>query len=101
MAKFILGFCVGIAMSGICIFGLLIAKGRTSFVEGRTKGIAVGRFEAAEAIEKEFGHYKGESAYQVLLSTTGRVTSYSGTVIKTNTVVCIETNGVKTVRVIP
>ena len=101
MVKFILGLFVGFAISGLCVFGLLIAKGRTSFLEGRTKGITAGRFEVAEAIEKEFGRFDGKGAYQVLLSTTGRVDYFSGPVTKTNTVVSIETNGVKTVRVIP
>lgn len=101
MAKLILGLLVGLAISALYIPAFVIAKSRTRFLEGREKGMAEGRFQAAEAIGKEFGHYKGESPYQVLLSATGRVESFSGTMVTTSSVVRVEINGVKTVRVIP
>jgi len=59
------------------------------FEFGRANGIRAGRFEAADALQKEFGLYDGHSPYKVLFSE------------KTTDVISIETNGVKTVRVIP
>lgn len=101
MAMFIIGVLVGLALSAVSLPGFLLAKGRVKFLEGRTNGITVGRFETAETLEKEFGHYDGKGPYTVLLSVTGKVSYPSGSVVKTSNVVCIETNGVKTVRVIP
>jgi len=105
MRKFILGVLVGLVISAIfsamCIPGLIISEGHSKFVDGHKKGIAAGRFEAAETLEKEFGHYDWKGPYTILLSVTGQVSFLSGSVVKTSNVVSIETNGVKTVRVIP
>ena len=79
MAKYIIGFVVGIAISAIGIPGLMISKGRVEFRRGLMK--------AAGALEKEFGRYEGHTPYKVLFS-----------IDRTNAV-SIETNGVKTVRV--
>lgn len=56
---------------------------------GRHQGELAGLAEAADTLSKEFGHYDGQGAYRRLFS------------IKTTDVIVIETNGVKTVRVIP
>ena len=89
MRKFLLGVLVGLVSSAICIPGLLISEGRSKFLFGRTNGIVAGRFEAADALEKEFGRHDGKTPYKVLFS------------VKTTDAVSTVTNGVKTVRVIP
>ncbi|HEX5219121.1 MAG TPA: hypothetical protein VFZ59_06100 [Verrucomicrobiae bacterium] len=89
MKKFTLGVLVGIAISAFTFVPFLLRERREKFQFGRTNGIVAGRFEAADALEKEFGRYDGHAPYKVLFS------------VKTTDVVSMETNGVKTVRVIP
>lgn len=89
MRKFFLGVFVGIAISAIILVPLLRSERRNKFDFGRKNGIVAGRFEAADALEKEFGRYDGHAPYKVLFS------------VKTTDVISTETNGVKTVRIIP
>ena len=89
MPKFMLGVIVGIALGATVFWPLLLSERHNKFEFGRTNGIVAGRFEAADALEKEFGRYDGRSPYKVLFS------------VKSTDVISIETNGIKTVRVIP
>ena len=89
MRKFLLGVFVGIVVSAVVFVPLFLSERRDKFDFGRKNGVVAGRFEAADALEKEFGRYDGHKPYKVLLS------------VKTTDVVSIETNGVRTVRVIP
>ena len=86
MRKFLLGVSVGIAVSAIGFVPLLFSERRDKFSFGLKNGVVAGRFEAAYALEKEFGRYDGHAPYRVLFSA------------KTTDVVSTETNGVKTVR---
>jgi hypothetical protein len=89
MKKFILGVFIGVAISAIVFVPFLFSERRDKFEFGRKNGIVAGRLEAADALEKEFGRYDGHTPYKVLFS------------VKTTDVVSTETNGVRTVRVIP
>jgi hypothetical protein len=86
LATFFVGF---ICASALFIFVILPKEAHDKFEFGRTNGIVAGHFEAADALQREFGLYDGHSPYRVLFSE------------KTTDVISIETNGVKTVRVIP
>jgi hypothetical protein len=57
--------------------------------DGREYGIVVGQREAAIAIQKEFGTYDDHKPHKFLFEAD------------TSDVISIETNGVKTIRVIP
>ena len=89
MKKFALGVLCGIVAASLLFVPLLLSERRDKFEFGRKNGINAGRFEAADALEKEFGRYDGKTPYKVLFS------------VKTTDVVSTETNGVRTVRVIP
>ena len=89
MKKFTLGVFVGLTVAAIVFVPVIRSERHDKFEFGRKNGIIAGRFEAADALEREFGHYDGHTAYKVLFS------------VKTTEVVSTETNGIKTVRVIP
>jgi hypothetical protein len=89
MKKFALGFAVGACTCAVLFVPLLFAERHNKFEYGRNHGNIAGRAEAAEALGKEFGQYDGHSPYKVLFS------------VKTTAVISVETNGIKTVRVIP
>jgi hypothetical protein len=89
MKKFSIGIIAGIAMSAAIFVPLLRSERHDKFEFGRKNGINAGLFQAADAIQKELGCYDGHSPYKVLFS------------VKTTDVVSTETNGVKTIRVIP
>jgi hypothetical protein len=89
MKKFISGVLVGVVLSTIIFVPVLLSERHYKFEFGQKNGIVAGRLEAADAIEKEFGRYEGDGPHKVVFS------------VKTTDVVSIETNGVKTVRVIP
>ena len=90
MLKYFSIFLVGfVCASLLFLFVILPKQAHDKFEFGRTNGIRAGHFEAADALQKEFGLYDGHSPYKVLFSE------------KTTDVISIETNGVKTVRVIP
>ena len=89
MKKFTLGVFFGLAISAILFVPLLLKDGRDKFQFGLSNGKVAGRQEAADILEKEFGRYDGQVPYKVLFS------------VKTTDVVSTETNGVRTVRVIP
>jgi hypothetical protein len=89
MKKFGIGVLFGIAIATMAFVPLLISERREKFEYGLKNGMIAGRREAAQAIEKEFGLYDGHSPYNRLFS------------VKTTDVISIETNGTKTIRVIP
>jgi len=90
MLKFSAIFLAGfICASALCIFVILPEENQGQFDYGFTNGVVQGHLEAIDAIQKEFGLYDGHSPYKFLFE------AY------TSDVVSIETNGVKTVRVIP
>ena len=89
MKKFISGVFVGVAISTVIFVPLLLSERRDKFEFGRNAGIVAGRFEATDALFKEFGLYDGHTPYKVLFS------------VKTTDVISTETNGIRTVRVIP
>ena len=86
--NFALGLFVGVFLS--C--GILIPLWQWERHHGlnmENAGNVKGRFLAARALEKEFGRVNSGVPYNVLFS------------VKTTDVVSIETNGIRTVRVIP
>ncbi|MEI6427947.1 MAG: hypothetical protein WCO45_06085 [Pseudanabaena sp. ELA607] len=89
MKKFTLGFIVGVAVAALVLVPLLLTESRNKYEFGRNNGIISARVEVADALGKEFGQYDGHSPYKVLFS------------IKTTDVISVETNGIKTVRIIP
>jgi hypothetical protein len=89
MKKFALGFFVGIAFTALTLALIFRNELHSKFEFGLKNGIIEGHRDAAHALEKEFGQYDGHSPYKVLYS------------VKTTDVISIETNGIKTVRVIP
>jgi hypothetical protein len=86
---------IGIFLGGfICasvlfIFLILPEENRGQFDYGFTNGVIQGHLDAVDAIQKEFGTYDDRLPYKPLFS------AY------TSDVVSVETNGIRTVRVIP
>jgi len=89
MKNFLIGLVVGIAVSMAIFIPLLRSERKDKFEFGRKNGINAGLFQAADSIQKELGCYDGHGPFKVLFS------------VKTTDVVCTETNGIKTIRVIP
>jgi hypothetical protein len=89
MKKFALGFSAGLAACAVVLVPLLLSERGNKFENGKYHGNIAGRFDAADALGKEFGQYDGHSPYKVLFS------------VKTTDVISVETNGIKTVRIIP
>jgi hypothetical protein len=90
MLKYSMTFVAGfVCASLVFIFVVLPKENSGQFEYGYDNGVIGGRMQAADAIQNEFGTYDKHSAYKVLFS------------VHTADVVSIETNGVKTVRVIP
>jgi hypothetical protein len=89
MKKFAAGFVMGGAVCAVVLVPVLLAERASKFNFGRHHGQIDGRREAAEALGREFGQYDGRSPYKVLFS------------VKTIEVISVETNGIKTVRIIP
>jgi hypothetical protein len=89
MKKFALGFFVGSAFIVLVLALIFRSEIRGHYDFLVNEGITVGRAEVARSLEREFGVYDGRSPYKVLYS------------VKTTDVISIETNGIKTVRVIP
>jgi hypothetical protein len=89
MKKFVLGFIVGVAVCAVILVPILLAERRNKFDYGRNQGHIDGLREAANALGKEFGYYHDHSPNNVLFS------------VKTTDVISVETNGIKTVRIIP
>lgn len=89
MRKLVIGVLLGVVLTvGVCV-PVFFKERRDKFEFGVKNGVIAGRFDAAGSLEKEFGRYDGKTPYKLLFS------------VKTTDVVCIETNGVKTVRIIP
>lgn len=89
MKKFLCGFLFGTAMSALVAVPVLLKERHDKFQFGLNNGRTAGLREAAHSLEKKFGRFEGHASYEVLFS------------VKTTDVVSIETNGVRTVRVIP
>jgi hypothetical protein len=89
MKKLVFAFLAGAVISTVILLPLTISERRRSWQYGRKAGIIQGQFDAADALQKEFGVWDGKGPHRVLLS------------VKTTSVVSVETNGVQTVRVIP
>jgi hypothetical protein len=83
--KYIGTFLVGF------IFAIVILhkNNQAQFDYGFQNGVLQGRMDAVDAVQKEFGLYDGHSPYKFLFE------------IHTSDLISIETNGVKTIRVIP
>jgi hypothetical protein len=89
MRKFLLGVFVGVVVSAVAFVPLFLSERRDKFNYGRENGMVAGRFRALDALGNEFGWYDRHSPYKVVFS------------VKGGDVISVETNGVKTVRVIP
>jgi hypothetical protein len=71
------------------IFVLLPKEDQAQFDYGFTNGVLRGQMDAVDAVQKEFGFYDGHSPYKFLFE------------VHTSDLISIETNGIKTIRVIP
>jgi hypothetical protein len=89
MKRFALGVLVGLLLASCGFIPLWRWERQAGWQSGKNAGVIEGRFLAADALEKEFGRVDSKATCKVLFS------------VKTTDVVAIETNGVKTVRVIP
>ena len=88
--KYIGTFLGGFICAIVLVWFLFVPKeDKAQFDYGFTNGVIQGHLDAVDAIQKEFGTYDDHLPYKPLFS------AY------TSDVVSIETNGVKTVRVIP
>ena len=89
MKKTVIPFLAGVALATIVLLPLLRFERRQSWEYGRKAGIIQGHFDAADALQQEFGVWDSKAPHKVLLQ------------VKTTSVVSVETNGIKTVRTIP
>lgn len=89
MNRFVQGFLVGAAVTGVLVSVSVLARAHNLSRAGRISGRLLGLTEAAQALQDEFGELDGRPPCTVVFR------------IKTTDVVSIETNGIKTVRVIP
>lgn len=88
--KFIGTFLGGfICASLLFAFPIMPADNRAGFDYGYTNGVVQGHLDAVDAIQKEFGTYDDHLPCKFLFS------AY------TSDVVSMETNGIKSIRVIP
>ena len=83
--KYIGTFLVGFIFAIV----ILLKNNQAQFDYGFQNGVLQGRRDAVDAVQKEFGLYDGHSPYKFLFE------------IHTSDLISIETNGVKTIRVIP
>ena len=88
MKKIIIGMILGVTLMAALLIPIAIHERRRSWDYGVTSGRIDGLFEAADALDKEFGRYDGQGDYKLLLS------------VKSGAIISIVTNGVKTVRII-
>ena len=89
MKDILIGTMIGAIVMAAIFIPLLIYERHAKYKYGREVGKLDGLIEAASAIDEEFGRYDGRGAYKTLFG------------IKSTDVIAIETNGVKTIRVIP
>ena len=89
MKKMIIGMIMGAVLATALFVPILIHERNAKFEFGSNCGKIFGLMEAADALDKEFGRYDGKSECKRLFG------------VKTTDVISIETNGVKTVRIIP
>jgi hypothetical protein len=86
-----IGIVAGGFICGFLFYGFVLAPKDywNGYRDGREYGVVVGRREAAEAIQKEFGTYDSHKPSKFLLEAD------------TSELVSIETNGVQTIRNYP
>jgi hypothetical protein len=88
--KYIGTFLGGFICAIVLVWFLILPKeDQFQFDYGFKNGVLQGRMDAVDAVQKEFGLYDGHSPYKFLFE------------IHTSDLISIETNGVKTIRVIP
>jgi hypothetical protein len=88
--KHIRAFLGGFICAAILIWFLFLPKeDKAQFDEGFRNGELQGQMDVIDAIQKEFGLYDGHGPYKFLFE------------VHTTDLVSIETNGIKTVRIIP
>jgi hypothetical protein len=88
--KYIGTFLGGFICAALFFIFVILPKGaQGQFDYGFSNGVLQGRMDAVDAVRKEFGFYDGHSPYKFLFE------------IHTSDLISIETNGVKTIRVIP
>jgi hypothetical protein len=88
--KYIGTFLAGFICAALLVWFVILPKeGQAQFDYGFRNGELRGRMDAVDAIQKEFGLYDGHTPYKFLFE------------VHTTDLISIETNGVKTVRVIP
>jgi hypothetical protein len=88
--KYIGTFLGGFICAILLVWFLILPKeDQSQFDYGFQNGVLQGRMDAVDAVQKEFGFYDGHSPYKFLFE------------IHTSDLISIETNGVKTIRVIP
>ncbi|MBU2714085.1 hypothetical protein [Zooshikella harenae] len=86
--KVFVGFLIGIVASSSIFIPFLISQQKAKYEFGLNAGIVHGMQEATNKIEKKFGEIDSQADYETLYS------------VKATSVVVVEVNGVKTVRVI-
>jgi hypothetical protein len=88
--KYIGVFLSGFISAGVLVcFFILPKEDQFQFEYGFENGELQGRMDAVDAVQKEFGLYDGHGPYKFLFE------------VHTTDLISIETNGVKTIRVIP
>ena len=83
---FLTGFIIAIALTWFCFLPM---EDQSQFDEGFRNGKLRGQMDVFDSIQKEFGFYDGHGSYKNLFEA------------HTSDLICLETNGVKTVRIIP
>jgi hypothetical protein len=87
--KVILNILIGMAIATAFFMPVLIHERRNQYTIGHNAGKIDGLLEAARAPENEFGRYDGHAKYRRLFG------------VKTTDVISVDTNGTRTVRIIP
>jgi hypothetical protein len=89
MKSFVIGLMAGVVLASVIFIPVLRWQRQLSWRLGVTAGTIQGKRFAADALGKEFGQTDGTALSKNIFS------------VKHTDVVSIETNGIKTVRVIP
>ena len=92
MKRFLFGFTAGALLTAVVGAQLLLRERKAKLEYGLYHGRLNGLFDAADALQKEFGTISDRDA------PVGFKSLWS---IKTTDVICFETNGIKTIRIIP
>jgi hypothetical protein len=89
MKQFAYGVIVGVLLAACVLVPYARLERRISWDAGTITGAIHGGRQAADALEKEFGRWDGVTPSKTIYT------------VKHTTLVSIETNGVKTIRVCP